>query len=112
MSKLLAALVAGLFAMGAYAQNPNGTSAEQGNATNSAGQHKAQAKVESKPQGAVKQAGGDTLKTPEGGAAPSGKAVDAGEKRQSTRDARYQKRKGKVARKSTQGGTPDMATAK
>ena len=44
MSKILAVMIAGLFAAGAYAQNPAGTTPEQGNATNSKSQQRAEAR--------------------------------------------------------------------
>ncbi|MBN8746613.1 Uncharacterised protein [Xylophilus ampelinus] len=106
MSKLLAALVAGLFAAGAYAQNPPGASAEQAPVTNTPGQAKAQAKRDAKPQGQVKQAGGDINKTPEGGAVGTDKAAQSGEKRAETRDQRRRNKDGSMKRRSTQGGTP------
>ena len=43
MSKVLAVMIAGLFAVGAYAQNPAGQSPEQGN-TNTKSQQRADAK--------------------------------------------------------------------
>ncbi len=107
MSKVLAVMIAGLFAAGAYAQNPAGTSAEQGNATNSKSQQRAEARKASKAQGQVKPAGGDTLKTSEGGAIGGDKASAAGEARKDTRDTRKPGRA-----KTTQGGTPDMPGAK
>ncbi|HSV58032.1 MAG TPA: cell envelope biogenesis protein TolA [Variovorax sp.] len=106
MSKVLAVMIAGMFAVGAYAQNPSGQSAEQGN-TNSKSQQRADAKKASKPQGQVKAAGGDTLKTPEGGAIGADKAAASGEARKDTRDTRKPGRA-----KTTQGGTPDMPGAK
>ncbi|QFZ85870.1 MULTISPECIES: cell envelope biogenesis protein TolA [Variovorax] len=112
MSKLLAVMIAGLFAAGAYAQNPAGTTPEQGNATNSKPQARAEAKKEAKPAGQVAPAAGDTAKTPEGGAFGADKAGVAGEKRAKTRDDRRRNKDGSVKRKATQGGTPDMAGAK
>jgi len=107
MSKVLAVLIAGLFAAGAYAQNPTGTSPEQGNVTNTKPQVRAEAKKAAKPAGKVAPTAGDNAKTAEGGAVGTDKAAVSGEKRRSTRD---QRRPGK--RKSTQGGTPDMPGAK
>jgi hypothetical protein len=40
------------------------------------------------------------------------KAAASGEKRAGTRDQRRRNKDGSVKRKSTQGGTPDMAGAK
>jgi hypothetical protein len=107
MSKVLAVMIAGLFAVGAYAQNPAGTSAEQGNATNSKSQQRAEARKDAKPAGEVKGPGGDAPKSLEGGAVANDKAAAAGEGRKQTRD---QRRPGK--KKTTQGGTPDMPGAK
>jgi hypothetical protein len=106
MSKVLAVMIAGMFAVGAYAQNPSGMSPEQGN-TNTKSQQRAEARKASKAQGQVKPAGGDTLKTPEGGAIGTDKAAVAGEARKDTRDTRKPGRA-----KTTQGGTPDMPGAK
>jgi len=103
MSKVLAVMIAGLFAAGAYAQ---GTSQEAIPQTNSPGQAKAQAKVDKKPAGQVKAQGGDINKTPEGGAIGTDKAAVAGEKRAETRDARRPGKDGKPKRRTTQGGTP------
>ncbi|MDZ4361237.1 MAG: cell envelope biogenesis protein TolA [Variovorax sp.] len=112
MSKLLAVMIAGLFAAGAYAQNPAGTTPEQGNATGSKPQARAEAKKEAKPAGQVAPAAGDIAKTPEGGAFGADKAGVAGEKRAKTRDDRRRNKDGSVKRKATQGGTPDMPGAK
>lgn len=113
MSKVLAVLIAGLFAAGAYAQNPPGTSSEQQPVTSSKPQAKAEAKVEARPAGQVKPAGGDEGKVSEGsGGATASKALDAGEARKHTRDARRRNKDGSIKRRSTQGGTPDMAGAK
>jgi len=101
MSKILAVMIAGLFAAGAYAQNPAGATAEQAPVTNSKAQMNADAKVAAKPAGKVKVAGGDQAKTAEGGAIGTDKAAIAGEKREQTRDARRPGHK-----KTTQGGTP------
>ncbi len=112
MSKLLAIMIAGLFAAGAYAQNPTGTTPEQGNATNSKPQARAEAKKEAKPAGQVAPPAGDIAKTPEGGTFGADKAGVAGEKRAQTRDDRRRNKDGSVKRKATQGGTPDMPGAK
>lgn len=106
MSKILAVMIAGLFAAGAYAQNPAGMTPEQGNATNSKSQNRAEAKKATKPAGKVAAAGGDEVKTPEGGAIGADKAAASGEKRAETRDTRRRNKDGSVKRKSTQGGTP------
>ncbi len=106
MSKILAVMIAGLFAAGAYAQNPAGTTPEQGNATNSKAQQRAEAKKAAKPAGMVKAPAGDEAKTPEGGAIGTDKAAASGEKRAETRDQRRRNKDGSVKRKSTQGATP------
>ena len=62
MSKILAVMIAGLFAAGAYAQNPTGTTPEQGNATNSKPQARAEAKKEAKPAGQVAAPAGRRLR--------------------------------------------------
>jgi hypothetical protein len=99
-------MIAGLFAVGAYAQNPAGTSPEQGN-QNTKSQQRAEARKAAKTPGTRPAAGGDTLKTPEGGAIGTDKAAIAGEARKDTRDTRKPGRA-----KTTQGGTPDMPGAK
>jgi hypothetical protein len=107
MNKALAVMIAGLFAAGAYAQNPPGAAAEQAPVTNTKSQARADAKVAAKPAGQVKTgAGGDINKTPEGGAIGTDKAAMAGEKRAETRDARRPAKNGGVKAKSMQGGTP------
>ena len=106
MSKVLAIMIAGLFAAGAYAQNPQGTSTEQANVTNTKPQVKAEAKVDSRPAGEVAAPGGDTPKSVEGGAVGNNKAAKAGEKRAQTRDNRRRNKDGTVKRKTTQGSTP------
>ena len=58
MSKVLAVMMAGLFAVGAYAQNPAGTSSEQQPITNSKPQQRAVERRASKPQGEVRPQGG------------------------------------------------------
>lgn len=101
MSKILAVMIAGLFAAGAYAQNSAGASSEQAPVTNSKSQMRADAKVAAKPAGKVQGAGGDEVKTAEGGAIGTDKAAIAGEKRHQTRDARRPGHK-----KTMQGVTP------
>ncbi|MEJ7686075.1 MAG: cell envelope biogenesis protein TolA [Variovorax sp.] len=104
MSKILAVMIAGLFAAGAYAQT---TSQEAAPPTNSKPQQRAEMKKDAKPAGQVKAMGGDTAKTPEGsGGLTSGKSVDAGAARQATRDERRRNKDGSVKKKSMQGGTP------
>lgn len=106
MNKILAVMIAGLFAAGAYAQNPAGASAEQAPVTNSKPQARADAKVSAKKPGVKPAAGGDINKTPEGGAIGTDKAAVAGEKRAETRDARRPAKGGGAKPKTAQGGTP------
>lgn len=106
MSKILAVMIAGLFAAGAYAQNPTGATPEQGNATGSKPQARAEATKESRPAGQVAAPAGDIAKTPEGGTFGADKAAVAGEKRAATRDDRRRNKDGSVKRKSNQGSTP------
>lgn len=107
MSKLAAVMIAGLFATGAYAQNPAGTTSQEQVITNSKQQDKAQAKVDARPQGKVKKPVGDEAQSTENDAIGTGKAAAAGEARVNTRDARHPTRT-----TSKQGGTPDMPGAK
>lgn len=103
MSKLLAVLIAGLFAAGAYAQpkppelDPTG----KGKAA-----ERAEMKKDARPAGQVAAPAGDIAKTPEGGAIGSDKAAMSGEKRAETRDTRRRNKDGSLKRRSTQGGTP------
>lgn len=106
MSKVLAVMIAGLFAAGAYAQNPAGQTAEQGN-LNTKSQQRAEARKAAKPQGQVRKTGGDTVTSSESAVVGNDKATAAGEARKSTRD---QRKPGRA--KTTQGGTPDMPGAK
>ncbi|MDP9898967.1 cell envelope biogenesis protein TolA [Variovorax ginsengisoli] len=106
MNKVLAVMIAGLFAAGAYAQNPTGKTPEQGALPSGKAVDKAEAKVASRPAGVAPAAGGDINKTPEGGAVGVDKAAVAGQKRASTRDARHLNKDGSVKKKTVQGGTP------
>ena len=104
MSKILAVMIAGLFAAGAYAQ---GSGTPQDVPTNTKPQVAAEKKVEARPAGKVAAPAGDQGKVAEGsGGVTASKAVDAGEKRAETRDQRRRNKDGSVKRKSTQGGTP------
>ena len=86
MTKLLAVMIAGLFAGGAFAQNPAGTSSEQQPVTNSKAQNRAQARVDARPQGNVKKPTGDLATTPElNPEASGGKAAAAGQNRANAR---------------------------
>ena len=107
MNKTVAIMIAGLFAAGAHAQNPAGTTSQEQVITNSKQQDKAQAKVDARPQGKVKKPVGDTANSEELNPLGTGKAAAAGEARVDTRDARHPTRK-----PSKQGGTPDMPGAK
>ncbi|RYE60107.1 MAG: cell envelope biogenesis protein TolA [Hyphomicrobiales bacterium] len=107
MSKVLAVMIAGLFAAGAYAQNPAGKAPEQGAVSSGKAVERAEMKKDAKPAGMVKAPGGDQAKVAEGsGGVTASKAVDAGAARAATRDERRRNKDGSVKRKSTQGGTP------
>ena len=106
MSKVLAVMMAGLFAAGAYAQNPAGQSPEQGN-QNTKSQQRAEARKNAKPQGQVRKSGGDTNASSESAVVGSDKSTAAGQARRDTRDERKPGRA-----RTTQGGTPDMPGAK
>jgi hypothetical protein len=103
MSKILAVLIAGLFAAGAYAQTKP---AEQDPTAKGKAADRAEMKKDAKPAGLVKAPAGDAAKTPEGGAIGTDKAAVAGEKRAETRDTRRRAKDGSVKKKTTQGGTP------
>jgi len=107
MTRLLAAMIAGLFAVGAYAQNPPGTTSQEQMITNSKPQQRAQDKANAKPQGNVKKPTGDLAKSPENDAIGTGKSAAAGQARVETRDEKHPNRK-----QAPQGGTPDMPGAK
>jgi hypothetical protein len=77
MSKILAVMIAGLFASAAFAQNPPGTSSEQAPVLNTPQQNKAQNKVEARPQGMVKNPTGDEAKNPEVNAVQTNKSTTA-----------------------------------
>ena len=99
MSKLLAIMITGLFAAGAYAQNPAGASSEQQPVTNSKSQNRAQSRVEARPQGNVKKPMGDEAKSSEiNPEASGGKAANAGQARVETRDAKAAAKKEAAAK--------------
>ena len=107
MSKVLAVMMAGLFAAGAYAQNPAGTSSEQQPITNSKPQQRAVERRASKPQGEVRPQGGDTPNTAEGsGGLTQNKSTAAAQKRAATRNDRRRNKDGSVRKMNPQGGTP------
>lgn len=107
MSKVLAVMMAGLFAAGAYAQNPAGTSSEQQPITNSKPQQRAVERRAAKPQGEVRPQGGDTPNTAEGsGGLTQNRATAAAQKRTATRDDRRRNKDGSVRKMNPQGGTP------
>ncbi len=107
MSKVLAVMLAGLFAAGAYAQNPAGTTSEQQPITNSKPQQRATERRADRPQGQVRPQGGDTANTAEGsGGLTQNKSTAAAQKRQSTRDDRRRNKDGSVRKMNPQGGTP------
>jgi len=102
MSKVLAVMIAGLFAAGAYAQNPAGTTSEQAPVTNSKPQQRAESKVDARPQGMVKTPAGDSMRTGEIAPEASGKTGAAAANRKNVRNQRHPNRK-----PTTQGGTPN-----
>ena len=87
MSKILATLIAGLLTVGAYAQNPPGTSSQEQVITNTKPQERAQDRVDARPQGKVKQAGGDEVNSSLNDDIGSGKAAAAGQARANAREA-------------------------
>jgi hypothetical protein len=105
MSKVLAVMMAGLFAAGAFAQ---GTSQEAAPQTNTKPQQRATERRAAKPQGEVRPQGGDTPNTAEGsGGLSSNKATAAGQARANTRSDRRRDRQGNVRKVNPQGGTPN-----
>lgn len=104
MSKVLAVMMAGLFAAGAYAQ---GTSQEAAPPTNTKSQQRAQERRADRPQGQVRPQAGDTANTAEGsGGLSQNRATVAGEKRAATRSDRRRNKDGSVRKANPQGGTP------
>ena len=87
MSKILATLIAGLVAAGAYAQNPPGTTSQEQVITNSKPQQRAQDKVEARPQDKVRKVGGDEVNSPLNDNIGSGKPAAAGQARANAREA-------------------------
>ena len=105
MSKVLAVMMAGLFAAGAYAQS---TSQEAAPQTNTKSQQRATERRADKPQGQVRQPTGDTANTAEGsGGLTSNKATAAGQARANTRSDRRRDKSGNVRKMNPQGGTPN-----
>ncbi len=104
MSKILAVMIAGLFAVGAYAQGAKEVSQEKAPETDSKAQQRAEMKKDAKPAGMAKVA--PLPNTAEAGAIGTDKAAVAGEKRAETRDDRRRNKDGSIKKKSTQGGTP------
>jgi hypothetical protein len=103
MSKVLAVMMAGLFAVGAYAQ---GTSQEAAPQTNTKPQQRAQERRATKPQGQVRPQGGDTPQNVEESGLTSSKATQAGQARADTRSDRRRDKQGNVRKMNPQGGTP------
>lgn len=104
MSKVLAVMMAGLFAAGAFAQ---GTSQEAAPQTNTKSQQRATERRATKPQGQVRPQGGDTAKTDEGtGGLTQNRSTEAGQARANTRDDRRRNKDGSVRKMNPQGGTP------
>jgi hypothetical protein len=104
MSKVLAVMMAGLFATAAFAQtqpaeiNPQG----QGKAA-----ERAETKKASRPAGQVKAPGGDQSKVAEGSGGVTATGADkAAQARRDTRDARRPAKGGGKKPVPAQGGTP------
>lgn|SRR5437899_8388 len=106
MSKVLAVMMAGLFAAGAFAQGAS-TSQEAAPPTNTKPQQRAQERRATKPQGEVRPAGGDQKASSDatGGVVPS-TATAAGQARADTRSDRRRDKHGNVRKMNPQGGTP------
>jgi hypothetical protein len=102
MSKVLAVMMAGLFAAGAYAQNPPGTSQEQAPITNSRPQQRAEQRVDSRPQGEVKTPAGDQIRSSELNPGATGRSATAAAGKKATRNQRHPNRT-----MNPQGGTPN-----
>ena len=109
MSKILAVMIAGLFAAGAYAQGAKEVAQEKGPETDSKAQQRAEMKKDAKPAGKVVLPMGDTDKAQEANPTVTDKATITGEKRAETRDDRRRNKDGSIKQKSTQGGTPASA---
>lgn len=107
MSKLVAAMIAGLFAAGAYAQNPSGASSQEEVITNSKPQERAQSRDNARQHGKVKKIGGDEATSAQNDAIGTGKAAAAGQARATAREDRNPDE-----RAPKQGGTPGMPGAK
>ena len=110
MNKVLAVLIAGLFAAGAYAAEPASAEADAAAANKGKAVDRAEMKKQGKPAGMVKTTPpGDTGKVAEGsGTGTTPTAADAAaQKRRDTRDERRPDKKtgGKKA-VPVQGGTP------
>lgn len=110
MSKILAIMIAGLFAAGAQAQNPPGASSQEQVITNTKPQERAQAKDNAKPQGKVKQVGGDEVKSPLNDAIGTGKPAAAGQARVEAREAKDPNKK--PGEYQAPPNTPGMPPAK
>ncbi|HEY2257495.1 MAG TPA: cell envelope biogenesis protein TolA [Variovorax sp.] len=102
MSKVLAVMMAGLFAAGAYAQNPAGTTSEQAPVTNTKPQQRAESRVDARPQGQVKPQAGDQIRSAELNPGPTGKTATAAANRKNVRNQRHPNRT-----LNPQGGTPN-----
>ena len=92
MSKILALMIAGLFAAGAYAQGAKEIAQEKGPETDSKAQQRAEMKKEAKPAGKVVLPMGDTDKAQEANPTVTDKATITGEKRAETRENGLQAR--------------------
>jgi hypothetical protein len=110
MSKILAVAIAGLFAAGAYAQNPAGTSSEQQPVMNSKSQNRAEAKVDARPQGMVKKPVGDSANNTEINPMATGKSANAAQAKQNSKQHGMVKKP--VGDDANSGELNPMATGK
>ena len=107
MSKVLAVMIAGLFAAGAYAQNPAGSAPEQGALPKGKQIDRAEARKDSRPAGQVKAPGGDQGKVAEGSGGVTATGADkAAQARRDSRDTRRPAKSGGKKPVPVQGGTP------
>ena len=104
MSKVLAVMIAGLFAAGAFAQSK---SSEVDPTAQGKPGAAAEARKESRPAGQVKAPGGDQSKVSEGSGGVTATGADkAAQTRRDSRDTRRPSKTGGKKPVPVQGGTP------
>lgn len=104
MSKVLAVMIAGLFAVGAYAQTKP---AEVDPTGKGKAAERAEAKKDARPAGQVKAPGGDQSKVSEGSGGVTETGADkAAQARRDTRDTRRPAKGGGKKPVPAQGTTP------